>query len=258
MPTISVIINTCDEAHLLRDCIISAQQVADNILICDMESTDNTAEIAHSFHCQYMTHKRMSAPEPEARIAAINACDGDWIYVLDPDMRISERNAKRVRQIVENDEADMVDFYCNHVYFGYQCRFGHGSQPVYRKLFKRSAFTPRSVNIQTFWHDSLSGRLLRLPRDFAIVHLAYPSVNSCIKTHERYALREAEQAVEHGIKPSIARMLFRPGKRFIGNYFLRQGFRDGVPGLIISIIVSFYLFAIEANIWHINREKTTR
>lgn len=251
MKVVSAVINTYNEVHHLRECVASVRQIADEVVVCDMESTDGSAELARELGCKVISHKRMPAPEPEARTAAIEAATGDWIFVFDPDMRISAETARRLREIVDKDEADIIDFYCDNWFFGAHCPHGHGSQPVLRKMFKQSAFKPVSRNIQTFWHDSLSGRILRLGREHAIRHLGYATVDQCVETLVRYARREAEQDYEAGAKPSLARMLWRPCKRFAGNYILRQGFRDGVAGLVVNGWVSWYLFLSEAFLWEL-------
>lgn len=252
MVRISVVINVCNEIHHLGDCIASVRPLADEILVCDMHSTDGSVALAQELGCTIISHKRMAAPEPEARIAAIEAASGEWIFVFDPDMRITIETSKRLREIVENDESDIVEFHCDNYFFGRHCPHGHGSQPVFRKMFKKTIFSPISRNIQTFWHDSLSGRTLQLGREHSIKHLSYESVGQCVETLARYAKREAEQAVASGIRPSLPRMLWRPSKRFLSNYCLHQGFRDGVPGLIISFLVSWYLFLAEAHLWEMS------
>jgi glycosyltransferase involved in cell wall biosynthesis len=249
MTRISVLINTCNEAHLLEDSVRSVRALADEIIVCDMQSSDGTAELAGELGCTLIRHPRMPAPEPEARIAAINAATGQWLLIFDPDMRITPETARRLREIAENDEADMVDFYCINYYFGRCCPHGHASQPVFRKFFKKTAFQARSLNIQTFWHDSLNGRSLQLGREHGILHLGYATVADCVETLTRYASREADQARELGKKPSIRRMLWRPVKRFMGNYIWRRGFLDGMPGLIVMLAVSWYLFLTEALLW---------
>ena len=121
-------------------------------------------------------------------------------------------------------------------------------------MFKRSAFSPVSRNIQTFWHDSLSGRVLQLGQEHAITHISYEDVARCVETLSRYARREAEQAREFGAAPSFLRMVWRPLKRFLGNYILRRGYLDGVPGLILNVLVSWYLFLSEAHLWEMSQE----
>ena len=55
---ISVVINTCNEAHHLRECVESLRGFADEIVVCDMESTDGSAELAKELGCKVITHKR--------------------------------------------------------------------------------------------------------------------------------------------------------------------------------------------------------
>jgi len=253
VPKISVTINTCNEAHHLRACVASVRPLADEIVVCDMESTDGSADLARELGCKVISHPRMPAPEPEARIAAIKAATGDWILVFDPDMRLSAATCERLRAIAERDEADIVDFYCLNYFFGRWCRHGHGSQRAFRKFFKKACFAPRSTNIQTFWHDSLSGRVLGLGREHAILHHAATKVRAYASTLARYAWREAEQAQDAGVRPSWLRALLRPARRFFGNYFLRLGFLDGFPGLIINLLVARYVLDTEVNLirmWH--------
>jgi (heptosyl)LPS beta-1,4-glucosyltransferase len=248
-PRISVLINTCNEGQVLRDCLKSIDGWADEIVICDMESSDDTLAVAEAHDALIWSHPRMPAPEPEARIFGIGKCSGEWVFILDPDMRLSPMLRARLDQIVSEDAADVVEFYCRNFYFTRWCAHGHGSQPVVRKFFKRQKFKPVDRNIQTFWHDSLSGCLLTLPREYSIEHYAYRTVWAMAETLTRYARKEAADDFKHGRRFSLPLVLWRPLKRFVGNYILRLGFLDGMPGLIISVGVSWYLFLIEVFIW---------
>jgi glycosyltransferase involved in cell wall biosynthesis len=254
MPRVSAVVNTCNEAHHLRECVESLRGFADEIVVCDMESTDGSAELAKELGCKVISHRRMPAPEPDARIAAINAASGDWILVFDPDMRLPKETAEKLQEVVSKDQADVVDFYCMNYFLGRLCLHGHGSQPVFRKFFKKSSFFPNDVNIQTFWYDSLKGRVITLPRQFPLLHYSYPTLQKMTETFSRYAKREAEQAFAQGVHFSVWRMLWKPLKRFIGNYFLRRGFLDGMPGFLVSVSVSWYIFLIYAHLWEIQRQ----
>ena len=254
MPVVTAAIITCNEVDHLRDCIASASQLADEVVVCDMESTDGSAELARELGCKVITHPRMPAPDPEARTTVIAAAAGDWILAFDPDMRISAKTARRLREIAQNDEADIVAFYLENHYFGRRCRHGHASGPGFRKFFKKSCFRPADVHIERFMRDSLSGRTLQLGREHPIQHLAYETVAECLDIHIRYARRRAEHAVLQGERASVSRMFLRPMKRFVGNYFLRKGCLDGMCGLVVSMVVSMYLFMIEAHVWSRTRE----
>ncbi len=238
---------------MLEACIYSVRALADEFVVCDMESSDGSAELARRLGCKVVLHPRMEAPEPEARTKAITAASGDWILVMDPDMRLKPETCSRLRAIAEQGTIDMVDFFCRNRFLGRWCPHGHGSQGVFRKFFRKSAFRARSVNIQSFWHDSLEGRALRLSRADSIDHLSYDSTAQLTDTLGRYAKCEARQAWEQGIQPSVIRMIWRPIKRFLGNYVFRFGFLDGIPGLIVNSSVAGYIFLIEAHLWDHHR-----
>ena len=250
---ISVVINTCDEAHLLGDCIASVRSLADEIVVCDMHSRDGSAELAHRLGCKVILHPRRDTPEPDARCAAIAVTSGDWILVLDPDMRLQPATCQKLRAIADSGAADMVDFYCRNRFFGRSSTHGHGSQPVFRKFFRKSAFQPRLGSIHTFLHDSLSGRAIRLGRRHAIEHLAYETTWQLTDTLGRYARREAQDAWRQGIRPSVWRMTWLPLKRLLANYVVRLGWLDGIPGLIWNASLVAYAFLIEAYLWDLWR-----
>jgi glycosyltransferase involved in cell wall biosynthesis len=255
-PKISVLINTCNESHVLRECLDSVVGWADEIVVCDMESSDDSAAISRAAGAAVWSHKRMLAPEPEARTFGIGKCTGEWVLILDPDMRVSAPLRARLDQLVTEDQADIVDFYCVNFMFTKWCKRGHGSQPVFRKFFKRRLFDPKPKNIQTFWHDSLlPGRVLGLPKKYAITHYAYPTIENMVDILVRYARREADDEFRRGRTFRLWPALWGPTKRFIGNYFIRRGFLDGMPGLIVSAGVSGYLFLIEAYLWELGRRR---
>jgi hypothetical protein len=57
------------------------------------------------------------------------------------------------------------------------------------------------------------------------------------------------------LKALSFRMPFRPLLRFIYMYFLRMGFRDGVPGLTYCRLISMYEFMIDLNVKEIRRRE---
>jgi (heptosyl)LPS beta-1,4-glucosyltransferase len=250
-PKVSVLINTCNEAPVLGPCLASVSGWADEIIVCDMESTDDSVALAQRHGAIVWSHPRMRAPEPDARVFALGKCTGEWVFILDPDMRLSPALRARLDEIVSGDLADIVDLHCLNYFFTQWCPHGHGSQPFFRKFFKKSHFHPVMSNIQTFWHDSLTGRVLALPSTLSIQHLAYPTVEAMVNTLTRYARQEAEDDFMLGRKFGLGLILWRPLKRFVGNYILRLGFLDGMPGLIASAIVSWYLFLAGIYRWEL-------
>ena len=40
-----------------------------------------------------------------------------------------------------------------------------------------------------------------------------------------------------------------PAKEFLSRFFAREGYKDGVHGLMLSLFMAFYHFIIFANVW---------
>jgi glycosyltransferase involved in cell wall biosynthesis len=225
-----------------------------------MESTDGSAKLAKELGCKVITHKRMPAPEPDARIAAINASTGDWILVFDADMRLPAETAREMRRLVEQDNYDLVRFSLVNVFFGVSMRYGHGAG-YFLKFFRRSVFNPPKViadPIHQFFRVSLSGRSVYLSRKYYVIHHAYPDIPSFVKRHAAYAEAEAKFLLEAGRSTSLFKIFWLPTRRFLGNIIRRSGWRDGIPGFVLSGLVSAYVFQREAILWEMCRRQEKR
>jgi len=253
---LSVLINICNERHLLLDCIQSVKPIASDVVVTDMQSSDGGGDLARSLGCTVLPVPWAAAVEPTARLVGIDKCAGDWILVMDPDMRLPEQTRNRITKIIELDEADAVDFYCENHYFGQKVKHGHGSQGVFRKLFKKRVFHPSFRSMHTFFRDStLHCRILRLPRTYPITHLGYQSVGELTLALIRYAEQEARDDISMGVEFSTRRALVVPLKRFVGNYFLRLGLLDGWIGLIVCSLIAWYAFQKECYLWELSRDR---
>ena len=80
---ISVVINTYN-ADLHLDKVLSAVQDFDEILLCDMNSTDKTIQIAQKHNCRIIYHEHTGIVEP-ARNKTIQAASQEWVLIIDAD-----------------------------------------------------------------------------------------------------------------------------------------------------------------------------
>ena len=88
-PQISAVINVKNEADKLKKCLSSLKNFATEIIVVDMESTDNSVEIAKEFGAKIFTYRPMKYVEP-ARNYALSKATGKWIILLDPDEYLSK------------------------------------------------------------------------------------------------------------------------------------------------------------------------
>ena len=101
MATVSVIILARNEEHNIHDCIESVQ-FADEVLVIDDFSTDNTVKIAEEMGARVVQHA-MNGDWGAQQTFGIEQAKSDWILFLDADERISEPLAKEIQAIVVNE-----------------------------------------------------------------------------------------------------------------------------------------------------------
>jgi hypothetical protein len=128
-------------------------------------------------------------------------------------------------------------------------RYG-GLYPDYQiRLFKRGrgCFKARRV------HESvqIDGRVQRLRQP--LEHYSYQRLGDVIQRLDRYTDLAALDMREQGRPFRVTALVMRPLGRFLRNYVLKQGFRDGVPGLIMAVSYAYSVFSREAKLWELTR-----
>ncbi len=105
MTKLSVVINNLNEKNHLKEAILSVKNLADEVVVVDMESDDGSREEAERMGAKVYSHKRLSYVEP-ARNFGIEKATGQWILILDPDERINRKLESHIKQIIRESKAD--------------------------------------------------------------------------------------------------------------------------------------------------------
>lgn len=242
-----------DEETRIGDCLDSVRWV-DEIVVVDTGSRDRTLEI-----CQKYTPHVHSYPwegYAAAKNTALALTTGDLILSLDADERVSEGLRAEISTLRQQPFETLADGYAiprRNYLWGRWLRYG-GLYPDYQlRLFKRGRgrFNRRRV------HESVevSGRVgaLTCPLD----HYSYRGLGDFIERLNRYTDLAAQDRHEHGPSFHAWALVTRPLGRFLRNYLLQQGFRDGVPGLLMAVSYAYGVFAREAKFWELSMGQQT-
>jgi len=260
MAKISATINICNEAYLLRDCLKSLSGFADEIVVCDMMSSDGGQDIAREFGCIVFSHPRMPYGEYTI-VPRIQRATGDWILLFDPDMRLPEKTAERLREIVKNNEADVVQFFLRNKVFGKYIFHGHGSAGYYTKFFKKEVFLKNGIpdiRIHRMVNDTLrkaTDRWIKLDREYFLEHLAYDNVFRCFQRHLQYAKIEADERYTRGERFCFKNMLLEVVRKILVDFIYRSAWRDGMPAIIYSLISELMIFQTHLFLWEYDQRK---
>lgn len=252
---ISAIIHTYNSEKYLEECLQSVKE-CDEIIICDMHSTDNTIEIANKFGCRIIYHENVGYADP-ARNFALEHAQNDWILVVDSDEIVPEELLNYLKdQITKPDCPDVFTIPRKNFMFGRWIQ-GAGWYPGNQTRFFRKGFAwwPPYVHC----YPETKGTVFHIPgerTDLAMIHYNYDSIESFISRLNKYTSLEAEKYVVSNKKFSLFNLLFRPLWVFIRLYFLKKGYADGMQGFMLCYMMAFYRFSLLAKVWDNNRMKS--
>lgn len=246
---ISVIINTFNSEASLAQCLESVVAF-DEIIVCDMYSSDNTLQIAKQFGCKILMHERTGIVEP-ARNFAIQAASCEWVFVVDSDEIVpSQLRTYLYNHINRKDATDALYIPRRNFFMD---RFMHGAYPDYilRFMKKETVFWPPYIHAT----PEINGSTSKVPakKNYSFIHLANETVSSRIKKLDVYTDKEIERRTQkqyNGLS-----LLVNSSFRFFKMYILKKGFLDGKPGLIYALFNSFYKILTIAKVWEREAQK---
>ncbi len=222
---------------------------ADEIVIVDSNSSDRTVELAKEFTDEIFQHEFKGYKDKHKFADAQTT--GDWIFWIDADERVTPELRESIAHLRKLDDDVLPDGFRiarKTFYLGRWIRFC-GWYPDYQmRLYRKSesfwdGVSPHETARVKGRFETLSGELLHYTkRDLSDYH----------RVLERYASLAAEYKVENGSTTGAASMFFGPVGAFLRTFILKQGFRDGTRGLIISMFTAYGVFLRTAKVWERN------
>ena len=252
MSTLSVVINVYNEGHLLQECLESVRW-ADEIVITDMHSTDNSAEVYRRYTSKVVLIDWEPVADKVHNIGFAQAA-GDWVLKLDPDERVLPALALQIQELIASSSvyaAYRVPF--KDYIFGKWIRYTgwQGNREIgLIRLFQRNQVTWRA---QVHSQPIIDGEVGVIPYDEkldnAISHINYTSVTQFIEKFNRYTSAEAEKRFAEGKTFKWPKLLYHPLVDFWRRYVKGKGYKDGMHGFVLSILMAFYAELILIKMW---------
>lgn len=250
---ISVVINTYNASRHLQQ-VLDAVKEFDEILICDMESTDNTLQIAQEFNCRIITFPRgkYNIVEP-ARDFAIKQATHPWILVVDADEIVTPELKKYLYHRIQEKNCPAGIYIPRKNYFMGQFMHCHYPDHILRFFKKEGTEWPPVIHVS----PRVQGELYKIPKkqqELAFIHLANDTVSDIIRKTNQYTTNEIDK--KKNKKYGVCAFLYRPFFRFFKAYILKGGIRDGKAGFIKAGLEAYYQFAILAKITEAQKAQT--
>ncbi len=237
--SLSVTIITRNAASLLEPCLKSAA-FADEIVLVDTGSTDDTVGIAHA-HGARIVQAEWRGFGPQKQLAVDSAAH-DWVLCLDSDERVSEPLRESILAAMRAPRGFVYAVPRRNRFLGRWLRHGEGYPDWCVRLFdrRRARWSDDSVHERVITSEAVH----RLSGD--LLHESAENLERYLEKQNVYTSLQAERLHAEGRSAGAGRLLLAPLARFIKFYVLRLGFLDGVPGLVhvsIGCMNSFNKYA---------------
>jgi hypothetical protein len=245
---ISATVITLNEQRHIRQCLESLLGIVDEMIVVDSGSQDATLEIAAQLGAK--TFVREWVNYSDQKNFASSLAQYEWILSLDADECLSATLRQDILQAKQNPtHAVAFEFPRKAFYLGRWIEHS-GWYPDHKvRLFLNSKARWEG----RFVHESLSidGPIVRLRGD--LLHYSCESISEHIRTLDRYTTLAAEDLWHRQKRSGWTQLLTSAFAAFVKSYWLTQGFRDGMQGLVIACFASYYNLVKYAKLWELEQ-----
>lgn len=245
MTKISAIIPTLNEEIHIADAIKSVS-FADEIIVIDSYSTDNTLAIAEKMNVKII--KRKFDDFSSQKNYAISQAKNAWIYILDADERVTKQVKAEILEAVKKPKG-FVGFYVRRTFY-------FADKKVNYSGFQRDKvvrlFLKEYCKYTGVVHETITAKGKLGFFKSKIDHFSFRSYDHYIAKMNHYGQLRAEELHEKGKKVNIYHVLVKPPARFLIHYFVRLGFLDGFAGFLVAKTQAYGVLTRYIKLWLIN------
>lgn len=250
---ISTVVICFNEVEKLQKCLKSVEDFADELVVVDLGSADNSTDIAKTFGAKIYPHQFVSFVEL-VRNYSISKASGDWVLILDPDEEIGENLKRKLKEIAKQDQFTAVNIPRKNIFFGYWMAHTNWWPDKHIRFFKKGKVEWKE---KIHSYPQVSGEVLQLEEaeDLAILHYGYDSISQFIDRQNKYSNIEAKQRYQAGERFSWINFVWWPKREFLRRFIRHAGFLDGFYGLALSALMMIYQVMIIVKVWELEQNR---
>jgi len=232
---VSVVIIAKNEEKRIEDCLKSAAWAREIVILDDM-STDRTVEIARRYTDKIF--QRAMDIEGRHRNYAYGLASEEWVLSLDADERVTPELAEEIGRALACDNGRYVGYAIPiKTFVGNEWIQGAGYYPAAKaRLFRRGGFRYEETRVHPrVLYEGVCGRLKG-----DILHYSAADLEQWMAKLNRETSLEADKWLTDGREVRLSSILRKTLDRFLKNYFLKDGWRRGFPGFLMSVFHGLY------------------
>ncbi|MBI9068891.1 MAG: glycosyltransferase family 2 protein [Salinivirgaceae bacterium] len=229
MKKLSAVIITLNEEKNIEKCIISIQDIADEIIVLDSFSTDATKEICQKYKVTFIEHewRGYSGSKNLANSLASN----NLVFCIDADEVVSQELLKSIQEVKNTDAGDAY-YVINRItnFCGSWIKHcGWYPDKIIRIWNKNDGEWKGDIHEKLEFNKPLKKVLLHGD----LHHFSFHTIEQHLDTINKFSGIAAKQKFKNGKKASLIRIVFKPFFKFLVLYFVKLGILDGYHGFIV-------------------------
>lgn len=253
MHALSVVIITYNEEKKIRHCIESVRMVADEIIVVDSFSDDDTVNIAVSMgavvkQCEFNGYINQ-------KNKAISLAANNYVLLLDADEGLSDELADAIAEAKKRFNFSAYSMKRCSIFRGKHIKHGLWYPDKKLRLFDKRFGTCGGLNPhdKIIMEENVDVKLLKGD----LLHYTYDTLEEYRKRNEEVSRVAAQSLYDAGIKRSRLKIIFSPLWAFINGYFLRLGFIEGYNGFMIALHTAHQSYLKYQKLRQLQREDIT-
>ncbi|MES2703571.1 MAG: glycosyltransferase family 2 protein [Bacteroidota bacterium] len=236
MVKLSVVIITFNEERNLRRCLEAAMGVADEIVVIDSGSTDDTKAIAKAYNAVVIEHA-FEGYAQQKNFASCHAAH-DWILSLDADEQLTPELTASILAVKQDPKHVVYEMPRLTNYCGKWIRHCGWYPDRQTRLYNRTKGAWVEKKVHEYWQatDPVETKAL-LQGD--LLHYSFATLDEHRAKIARYTDLAAADAAERGRSAGPLRIWLSPLWHFVSEYLFRLGFLDGAHGFTICRLSAY-------------------
>lgn len=249
--SLSVCLITLNEADRVEECLNSVKGLADEIIVLDSGSTDNTVELVKQYtDLVWVTDWPGYGPQKQR---CLEKASKDWVLFIDADESLDPVAQQHLQEVLAQENIEEVAFKIKWgvIRHGKLLRFGNsGRSPLRMFIRQGTRFSPDQVHEKVLHPQGKVGQLKGL-----LFHNTVRNYGEALMKNAKYGWLGSEKYFARGKRcHSLVSVVLRSIWRFFHVYIVRGGFLDGRVGFLVAMDYMITNFSKYAGLWTLTRE----